>query len=103
MKRAMEYNDRGGWREEIDLSKGPLALWDNGRWWVGKYRWAYKATWPDLDRAWCIYYLKYIGDITNAWKINMEIFNEMSPFYNHFNKRFALLDEIDPSRKKVVE
>ena len=57
-KRRMDHDDRWGWRKEIDLSKG-VMLYDWDRWWVGNHRLPLANEWPDLDRAWFIYYLKY--------------------------------------------
>ena len=57
----MEYDDRWGWRKEIYLSKG-VHLRDFQRWWVGNHRGPYRANWSDLDRAWFIYYLKYMKE-----------------------------------------
>ena len=44
--------------QRIDLSKG-VMLYDWDRWWVGNHRLPLANEWPDLDRAWFIYYLKY--------------------------------------------
>ena len=116
MKRSMEYEDRWGWRKEIDLSED-VQLFDNGRWWVGDQRWSYEADWPDLDRALFIYYLKYIRDITctplpisQPCSVRLRIVQEISSLKgfirrepNLYNNRFTLLDQIDPSRKESYE
>lgn len=67
-KRRMEYDDRWGWRKEIDLSRS-VKLRDHQRWWVGNHRWTYFANWPDLDRAWFIYYLKYMKEGNDARRV----------------------------------
>ena len=58
-KRHTEYYDRWGWGKEIDLSKC-VQLRDKQRWWVGNHRRRVDMNWPDLDRAWFIYYVKYM-------------------------------------------
>jgi hypothetical protein len=61
-KRRKEYDDRWGWRKEIDLSNC-VQLRDHQRWWVGNHRHRVShMDWPDLDRAWFIYYLKYMKE-----------------------------------------
>ena len=169
-KRRMEYDDRWGWRKEIDLSKC-VHLRDYQRWWVGNHRLPTYRDWPDLDRAWFIYYLKYIvrvrldsdggmadrcpkdtvcsgtGNDTMAFSVeelemslchyritniqwcwmtgnvivtiyknNTQYISWNSvgplyldhswiykddPFYTHFNNRFALLNEIIQTAKKL--
>ena len=137
-KRRMEYDDRWGWRKEIYLSKG-VHLRDFQRWWVGNHRGPYRANWSDLDRAWFIYYLKYMkegndtrrvlqmgpgmkgiwagdtvcsgtGNVIVSFYKNNTLYRKVldhswiyknDPFYTHFNNRFALLNEIIQTAKKL--
>jgi len=67
-KQRIEYDSRWGWRKEIELSKC-IKLRDHQRWWVGNHRLTYFANWPDLDRAWFIYYLKYMKEGNDARRV----------------------------------
>ena len=109
MKRKMEHDDRWGWGDVINDSKEKTLL-DPDRWWVGRNRWSYCARWPDLDRATHIYIKMYLDEelknmcnypiLEDNWHShNYLTWNEsFEDDRNHYELRFALLDEISPSR-----
>lgn len=126
-KRHMEEKDHWGWHNEVRLSKN-IRIYDDNRWWVADKRWSYSAPWPDLDRAWIIYYLKYIAvpEFIESFEREIEknksncypepgfmlernesisliihgyYSDENCPYSKHYNNRFKLLDELNPSRK----